>query len=270
MKNKRPTILTIIAIVTIIGGVVGIVGSLPLYGFYNSVQQDEVVVEEGVKIAEVQPNTPADDAQLKEGDLIISVNNKAINSSSGFVEITSTNVGREITIIVERDGKIVTTSLVPRSDPPPDEGSIGVLIADDKIEESSSDQTTLQTIIKGYLGQEQILDSLSSSNNYQDKTYIRLRALISGIVSIVIGIGLLKLRKWALYGFLILVAYVLIEPLPYLLNLGIYDTNQLQAPFPLFLNRPSFTDTAIYIVGSFIEILMVVYIFKQRRIFNTA
>lgn len=268
MKNKRPKLLTIIAILTIVGGVIGAVRSLPLYSLYNSVKQGGVVVEDKVKIIEVQPNTPAADAQLKTDDYIISVNNNTIASSSDFVEITNDNKGKEVTIVVERGGQTLTFQLVPRANPPPNEGSIGVLLTDSKIEDVPLYQLIPQVIIRGYSGQEEAPTLFFSSYSYQDKSYTRLKSLITSIISVVIGVGLWRLRKWAMYGFLLLTAYALVASFPYLLNPENYSINQSKSLFFPNLNKPTLTDTLIYIVGLVIEILLAVYIFSKRKLFE--
>lgn len=268
MKNKRPKLLTVIAILTIVGGIIGVIRSLPLYSLYNSVKQGGVVVEDKVKIIEVQPSTPAANAQLKTGDFIISVNNKTVTSTADFVEITNANRGKEITIAVERDGQTITVQLVPRTNPSPNEGSIGVLLTDTKIKDVPLYQLIPQVIIRGYSGQEEAPTLFFTSYSYQDKSYTRLKSLISSTISVVIGIGLWRLRKWAMYGFLLLTAYVLVASLPYLLNPENYSINQPQSLFFPHLNKPTLTDTLIYIVLLVTEILLAVYVFSKRKLFE--
>lgn len=268
MNNKRPKLISFIAVLTIVGGIVGGIRSLPLYSLYTSIKQGGVVVEDKVKIVKIQPNTPAADAQLNTNDSIISVNNETISSSSDFVEITNSNKGKEITLILERDGQAITVQLTPRIDPPPSEGSIGVLLTDTKIEATPLYQLIPQVIIRGYSGQEEAPTLFFSSYSYQDKSYYRLKSLLSSIISIVIGIGLWKLRKWAMYGLLVLTAFTLVTSLPYLLNPENYSTNQPLSFLLPYLNKPTLTDTLIYIVVLVIEISLAAYVFSKRKLFK--
>lgn len=267
-KNIRPKLLSFIAVLTIIGGIIGTIRSLPLYSLYNSIKQGGVVVEDKVRIIEVQPNTPAANTGLQPGDSIISVNNKTITSSSDFVEIINANKGKEVTITVERESQILTVQLVPRVNPPPNEGNIGVLLTDTKIKEVPLYQLIPQVIIRGYSGYEEAPTLFFSLYSYQDKSYARLKLLISAIIGVVVGIGLWRLRKWAIYGFLLLTAYALIASLPYLINPESYSINQPQSLFLPHLNKPTLTDTLIYIVGLSIEILLAVYIFSKKKLFE--
>jgi len=63
-------------------------------------------VRNGVIIARVYPNTPADKAGLKPGDVLVSVNNKPINSINDAVKyITRNPPGTKLKLKVYRNGK---------------------------------------------------------------------------------------------------------------------------------------------------------------------
>jgi len=62
--------------------------------------QDE---DGGVQIVQVQPGSPADRAQLQEGDVIRSVNQKRVHSVSDFQKSLSRSTG-SLLLLVERNG----------------------------------------------------------------------------------------------------------------------------------------------------------------------
>jgi len=63
----------------------------------------------GVYVAEVQDNTGADNAGIKEGDLIIGVDGKEINSFSEFKEIINNHeVGDTVEFTILQDNSIIT------------------------------------------------------------------------------------------------------------------------------------------------------------------
>lgn len=262
----RTKIISIIALLSIIGGLFSIFTSIPLSSLYASIKRGGLTVSDRVSIIQVIPNSPAADVQLKEGDIIVSVNGQKINKPSDFINISNANQGKVINIVViEQEGNTQTVQLTPRVNPPPDEGRVGMLLSDKGIEKKPLYQIIPQVIIRGYLGYEERPMFFFSPYVYQDKSFSRLQALILGIISIAVGIGLWRLRKWAIYSFLVLAGYNLIVSMPYLLNPVNYTSNQSQS---LFFSKPTIIDTLIYVSGLIIEVLFAIYIYKHRKLFR--
>ncbi len=80
-------------------------------------------------ITQVVPDTPADQAGLQVGDIIIGANSiefKYVGDLIGYIDKVK---GQETTLRVKRGDQIITTSLVPRANPPEGQGSMGVGIS---------------------------------------------------------------------------------------------------------------------------------------------
>ncbi|HUB79656.1 MAG TPA: Do family serine endopeptidase [Bryobacteraceae bacterium] len=61
---------------------------------------------EGVFVDEVEPGGPADKAKLREGDVIVAINGKAVHGGDSLVDtVTATPVGDSVNLTVLRDGK---------------------------------------------------------------------------------------------------------------------------------------------------------------------
>lgn len=85
-----------------------------------------------VFISSTIENSPAEEAGLKKGDVIKSINGKKITTSEELVSITKENLGEEMTIVVEAEkGKAREVEITPRKEYPKDQGPMGVLIAQD-------------------------------------------------------------------------------------------------------------------------------------------
>ena len=78
-----------------------------------------------VKIAEISANSPAAQAGLLVGDIIVAVNGQEVHSSNELYNQIYNNLGLLTAISYQRGEQIGETSLVPRN-PPPADGAIGI------------------------------------------------------------------------------------------------------------------------------------------------
>jgi regulator of sigma E protease len=81
-----------------------------------------------VQIMEVAKNSPAETAGLLANDIITRVNDIEITSTVLLASTVKENLGKEVTLTVARDGKIIEVKTTPRLNPPADEGSLGIVM----------------------------------------------------------------------------------------------------------------------------------------------
>ncbi|HEX7357195.1 MAG TPA: RIP metalloprotease RseP, partial [Ignavibacteriaceae bacterium] len=83
------------------------------------------LVPEGVKpaIGEVVKDSPAEKAGIKAGDVLISLNGVTLYSAKQTTELISSNAGKELQLVVQRDNKDINLSVTPGPD-----AKIGVAI----------------------------------------------------------------------------------------------------------------------------------------------
>jgi len=83
------------------------------------------LVPEGVKpaIGEVVKDSPAEKAGIKAGDVLISLNGATLYSAKQTTELISSNAGKELQLVVQRDNKDINLSVAPGPD-----AKIGVAI----------------------------------------------------------------------------------------------------------------------------------------------
>jgi regulator of sigma E protease len=79
-----------------------------------------------VYITDVVPGSPAAKAGLQAGDRIVEVNGNRVETNEEVANVTSSRAGDEITFTIERRGKLIDTTVIPREDPPEGEGAVGV------------------------------------------------------------------------------------------------------------------------------------------------
>jgi len=91
------------------------------------------VPSKNIRIVDVQKNTPAQAIGLKPNDVVVSVNNKPVDSSSAFISETRENLGKTVSLKIRRDNQVITKTVTPRKDFPEGEGPLGVTISNIEI-----------------------------------------------------------------------------------------------------------------------------------------
>jgi regulator of sigma E protease len=78
-----------------------------------------------VYIAQVEPGSPAQQAQWQPGDRIVQIAGQDMTNPDSIVSFTNEYAGRPMPVTMLRDGEIVRTEVTPREDPPPGQGPTG-------------------------------------------------------------------------------------------------------------------------------------------------
>lgn len=81
-----------------------------------------------IQIQDVVQDSPASTAGLLVGDTILSINDIDVESYDSLREEIYNNLGDEISITYQREGEVGEVFLVPRENPPENEGAIGILM----------------------------------------------------------------------------------------------------------------------------------------------
>ncbi|HEX2979042.1 MAG TPA: M50 family metallopeptidase, partial [Anaerolineaceae bacterium] len=81
-----------------------------------------------VQVVEVSADSPAAQAGLLAGDVIATINGNAIDSTQKLQEQVQGNLGKEISVTVQRDGQTQELQLTPRADPPEGQGPLGIVM----------------------------------------------------------------------------------------------------------------------------------------------
>jgi regulator of sigma E protease len=83
---------------------------------------------EQILITDVVAGTPAAEAGIQIGDLILAVEDQPITTTDSMLQVIQKQLGVLTKIKVLRDGQELTLAMIPRSDHPPDQGPIGVVL----------------------------------------------------------------------------------------------------------------------------------------------
>ncbi len=82
-----------------------------------------------VVIEEVVSGSPAEAVGLQKGDTVLTIDGQEVGTTEDLIFRVKERAGRVTTLRVERDGQSLDFEVTPRSEPPVDEGPLGVKIA---------------------------------------------------------------------------------------------------------------------------------------------
>ena len=81
-----------------------------------------------VYIHMVEPNSPAETAGWHPGDAIVEIDGRDVDSVTDLSSALDEGAGRDVTVVVDRGGSLVETTVTPREDPPPGQGATGIRV----------------------------------------------------------------------------------------------------------------------------------------------
>lgn len=102
--------------------VTGIILFSVLFSRLGAPVLDQVVIDN------VAEGSPAAQAGLLPGDLLVRVNNEPIDSIDKLQAVVSRNTGQEITMTYVRGGQEAQARAVPRQNPPEGQGALGIIM----------------------------------------------------------------------------------------------------------------------------------------------
>lgn len=82
-----------------------------------------------VSIYQVGQDSPAQVSGIAVGDILLSINSTKIQSIDQVRELVSQNLGKQITMVMDRDGEKVEITLTPRANPPEGQGAVGIVMS---------------------------------------------------------------------------------------------------------------------------------------------
>lgn len=286
MKKNKNKPLTVIGVLTIIIGVVLFINSLPKTSLYFSIKRGAVLTDTSyIEITNVFPNSPAEQAQLEKDDIIISINEEGIDSTSQVIKLFEQYEGIETNVAIDRSGELITTTLTPRVNPPVGQGRAGIAIAQ-KTETKDMPMFKLvpYQITRSYMGYEEVpvpegiqggpVSLIAAIQNdawiiQKDNGYNRLKLLVYSITTIAAGYGLLKRKRWGYYMFLVLSTLYIFNTIT-TLYLVIFTDTTVKAEAVLANNMSTYL--LIYLLFLVITLLtfvgLSIWMYRQRKQFK--
>ena len=81
-----------------------------------------------VQVHEVRADSPAEQAGLQPGDILLRMDGEVVEQLGTIRAVVQRSLGKPLAITLLRDGAELTTSAVPRVNPPAQQGALGVAL----------------------------------------------------------------------------------------------------------------------------------------------
>ncbi len=84
---------------------------------------------ENVYVVDVVPGSPASDAGWRSGDRFVEIAGTTIEDGQDVSRLTADSAGQATTVVLDRQGELVTTTITPRENPPAGQGRTGITLS---------------------------------------------------------------------------------------------------------------------------------------------
>jgi regulator of sigma E protease len=111
-------------IVLLAGASMNILTAIVVYTFFFN--QIGIPDNHTVVVAAVDSSSPAEQAGLQEGDVILAAGGTHITDYNRLIEITRENLGKPLPLVILRDDQVLQIDVTPRSVYPSDQGPMGI------------------------------------------------------------------------------------------------------------------------------------------------
>jgi regulator of sigma E protease len=85
-----------------------------------------VPVPGSIKIESVAENSPAQQANIQAGDILLAINNQKVTDATPAIAIIKENLDKPVELLIERNGRQITLTATPLSTRKASEGALGV------------------------------------------------------------------------------------------------------------------------------------------------
>jgi regulator of sigma E protease len=120
-KSKRIRIAVLVA-----GALMNVLLAIVVFSAAFMLGAPEVIATDNVMISGIAPGSPADEAGLRIGDIVVSLNGNPVKLPEELIALTKQYLGQEVILVIKRGSETVEVIVTPRVNPPEGEGAIGI------------------------------------------------------------------------------------------------------------------------------------------------
>jgi regulator of sigma E protease len=122
-KSKRIRIAVLVA-----GAAMNLLLAIVVFTSAFMLGAPQVVATDNVMVSGVSQGSPADQADLRIGDIVVSINGISVTSPEELVGLIREQIGQEVVLVIKRGSDTIQVTVTPRTNPPEGEGAIGIAI----------------------------------------------------------------------------------------------------------------------------------------------
>jgi regulator of sigma E protease len=122
-KSKRIRIAVLVA-----GAAMNLLLAIVVFTSAYILGAPQVVATDNVMVSGVSPGSPADQADLRIGDIVVSIDGISVSSPEELVGLIGERIGEEVILVIKRSSDMIEVAVTPRTNPPEGEGAIGIAI----------------------------------------------------------------------------------------------------------------------------------------------
>jgi regulator of sigma E protease len=122
-KSKRVRILVLVA-----GAAMNLVLAVLVFAAAYMLGAPEVIATDNVMISGVSSGSPAAAADLRVGDIVVSINGSTVHSPEEMVQMTNAHRGEQVILVIKRGSDTIQIPVTLRANPPQGEGALGAVI----------------------------------------------------------------------------------------------------------------------------------------------
>jgi regulator of sigma E protease len=111
-------------VVLFAGPLMNLITAMIVFSFLIS--SEGVPLPGSIKIDSVAQNSPAQQAGIQSGDILLSVNGESVTEAQSVIDIVQKNLDKPVELLIDRNGEKVTIEITPLSSRTKSEGAMGV------------------------------------------------------------------------------------------------------------------------------------------------
>ena len=143
---------------------------LPIFLFTASYMIPQETAVGRVVLQEIAPGSPAEQAGLSPGDVVVQAGGHEILNSADLIYRIELNLGSPLELSVQRNGQPLTVRVVPRWRPPPEQGAVGITVTTEDPQVRSISYPFWRAVP---MGAEALVDTLKLFRNEVWGSFIR-------------------------------------------------------------------------------------------------
>lgn len=116
-----------------------------------------------VRVEKIQPGSPAESVDLLENDIVTFIDAKTVTVPKDLIDTTRAHLDQEVILTILRNNEEKKVAVIPRKDPPPGQGPLGVVITDLELRTFSWQEIPVEAVRINFLRAKEMFTGIAST-----------------------------------------------------------------------------------------------------------